>query len=247
MIKTPVQATSLLHSDRVAADDLEGQPARLLEPALEEFAGEGGSRAILLPLFFGPSGAMQDYLPPRLADLSQRFPGCEIRLAECLESPGDDSAAVLAHAIADQVAVTAASEGLQTPAVISTDHGSPKPEVAAVRDRVAVSLAGLDTMTGRTVIAASMERREGPEYAFNEPLLAQALERLAESDHREVVVALQFLFPGRHAGPGGDIVEICKEAGQRFPGLKIGITDPIGESLGVLDLLARRFRAAIPA
>ena len=31
-------------------------------------------------------------------------------------------------------------------------------------------------------------------------------------DEGEVVVALQFLSPGRHAGPGGDVAEICTEA-----------------------------------
>ena len=62
-----VVPVSLLHSANVAAEKLGGQGAELLEPALMKFAETGGSRAVLLPLFFGPSGALTDYLPDPVA------------------------------------------------------------------------------------------------------------------------------------------------------------------------------------
>ncbi|MEY4402771.1 MAG: hypothetical protein RIR91_806, partial [Verrucomicrobiota bacterium] len=56
------------------------------------------------------------------------------------------------------------------------------------------------------VIACSMERREGPEYAFNEPLLETALNRCTSN----VTILMLFVLPGRHAGPGGDVETIAK-------------------------------------
>lgn len=240
-----VRPTSLLHSNRVAAEDLAGQPADLLEDALAEFAASGGERAIVLPLFFGPSGAMEDYLPPRLQELSDRYPRCSFTLAPCLESPADDSAEVIAQEIQNQVLTTSQRHQFSSPAVILTDHGSPKPGVAAVRGRVAAALGARNDLAADSVMAASMERREGPEYAFNDPLLEVALKDLVKKGTREVVIALQFLFPGRHAGPKGDIVEIYETIQQQHPDLRVAMTDPIGESTGILQLLERRFRASV--
>ena len=71
-----------------------------------------------------------------------------------------------------------------------------------------------------------MERRPGPAYAFADPLLENALRDrfdtfaaakatapdTEERSHLLVVVALLFLSPGRHAGPGGDIATILEDA-----------------------------------
>ena len=55
-----------------------------------------------------------------------------------------------------------------------------------------------------------MESREGGEYAFNKPLLENLLG--SEGFDRDVIIAMLFISPGRHAGSGGDIDRICKEA-----------------------------------
>ncbi len=86
-----------------------------------------------------------------------------------------------------------------------------------------------------------MERREGELYAFNEPLLETALREAGEAGICKVVVALQFLFAGRHAGPDGDIAKICEEASREYPNLDIEITNPIGERPEVLELLWHRW------
>ena len=59
---------------------------------------------------------------------------------------------------------------------------------------------------GMEVTACAMERREGAEYDFNEPMLEAALQTGAG----DAIVALMFLGPGRHAGPGGDIADIVR-------------------------------------
>ena len=58
-----------------------------------------------------------------------------------------------------------------------------------------------------------MERREGAEYDFNEPQLESAV--VGKGEAVPVVVALLFLQPGRHAGPGGDVKSIIAEALQQ--------------------------------
>jgi hypothetical protein len=57
------------------------------------------------------------------------------------------------------------------------------------------------------LIACSMERREGAEYDFNEPLLEDALQQAKG----EAVILMLFLLPGRHAGCDGDVATIAKE------------------------------------
>lgn len=240
-----VRAVSLLHSTRVAAAELDGRPAELLEPAVEAWAEAGGRAAVLLPLFFGPSGALVEYLPPRLAGWRERFPATRIELARELVDVADARDERFASMLADAVRATMGAEGLRRPAVLLTDHGTPLATVTAVRDHLGRQLArllGEDEV--RAVGVASMERRAEAEYAFNEPLLERAL-AAAPFDAGDVVVALQFLQPGRHAGPGGDIAAICREAEAARPGLRTFMTAPLGTPDGrLLEVLAERYLAA---
>jgi hypothetical protein len=92
-----------------------------------------------------------------------------------------------------------------------------------------------------------MERREGDEYVFNEPLLATCL-GTPPFDAGEVVVALQFLSPGRHAGPGGDVATICAEAegAARLSRreLRTAMTATLADDPRIVAILARRAIAA---
>ena len=91
-----------------------------------------------------------------------------------------------------------------------------------------------------------MERRDGAEYDFCDPLLARLLDTPPWNASR-VIVAMQFLLPGRHAGPDGDVAQICRQAEAAHPGLK---TQPTAHSVGahplLLEILADRWRAAGP-
>jgi len=54
---------------------------------------------------------------------------------------------------------------------------------------------------------------------------------------------MQFLLPGRHAGPGGDIAKICREAGAASGGaLRTTMTALVGEHSLLIDILADRWR-----
>jgi sirohydrochlorin ferrochelatase len=240
----PVRAVSLLHSTRIPASELDGVPAQLLEPALDAWLAEQPSgTALLLPLFFGPSGALVDYVPERMAALAKKHPGGRLILADALvrsDEPVDELVAILA----DRARAAAAARGWERPKVVLCDHGTPLPSVTAVRDRLGAELAAALADGFAEVGVASMERREGEAYAFNEPLLAR---RLAEApfDTGNVVVLLQFLSPGRHAGPGGDIAEICTQAEQARPGLCTTMSEPISDDGRLVALLARRARQAL--
>jgi hypothetical protein len=149
----------------------------------------------------------------------------------------------IAIMLADQVRLTMRTRAWMRPKVVLTDHGSPQPAVAEVRNHLGHQVRALLGDEIEALVVASMERREGEAYAFNEPLLATVL-RVPPFNHGEVVIALQFLSPGRHAGPGGDIAEICDAAVAEQPGLYTQMTDPIAADTRLVDLLAERLSEA---
>ncbi len=240
----PVRAVSLLHSTRIPAEELDGVPAQLLETALDAWLAEQPSgTALLLPLFFGPSGALVDYVPERMAALAKKHPHGRMILADALVRP-DEPVNELVEILADRARAAAAARGWDRPKVVLCDHGTPLPSVTAVRDRLGAELATALAWEFAEVGVASMERREGEAYAFNEPLLAR---RLTETpfDTGNVVVLLQFLSPGRHAGPGGDIAEICAQAEAARPELRTAMSEPIADDARLVGLLVRRARQAL--
>ena len=56
-----------------------------------------------------------------------------------------------------------------------------------------------------------MERRDDPAYDFNEPLLERAL-AAPPYNAGDVILAMAFVLPGRHAGEGGDVAPIVARA-----------------------------------
>lgn len=87
-----------------------------------------------------------------------------------------------------------------------------------------------------------MERREGKEYDFNGQLLQDWLTEQANRQSAGAVVAMMFFLPGRHAGAGGDIAEICQSVMDKHPGFKVVITPLISEHPDFVALLARRYK-----
>ncbi|PWG63956.1 sirohydrochlorin chelatase [Spiribacter halobius] len=239
---TPVEPVSLLHSNKVDAAELGGEPARTFGPAATRAAREGATEITVLPLFFGPSRALTAYLPERIEQLRQTYPQITVRVAKTLVDLTGPLDLRLATALRDAVLRTAT--GGEPPAVILVDHGSPVPEVTAVRNTLAGQLAALLDGQAERVAAASMERRDGDVYRFNEPLLEDLLDQAGFSEG-EVVVAMQFLSPGRHAGPDGDVAEICRAAQARHPGLATRMTPLLGEFGAVLDILQDRLRQTL--
>ena len=242
-LDAPVESVSLLHSSAVPAEELEGVGAELLEPALLRWLAKNPEgTAILLPLFFGPSAALTEYVPERLASIRGKFPKANVQLAGCLVNAAEDDT-LIAGALADAARKTALENELVKPKVLVVDHGSPQPSVAAVRDHLGSQVATLLGDSVAEVGVASMERRPGAQYAFNDPLLSVAL-TTAPFDRGDVVVVLQFLSPGRHAGPRGDVAQICDEATRGRSDVRTFITDPIGGDPRVVEVLLHRHREA---
>ncbi|WP_372612951.1 sirohydrochlorin chelatase, partial [Halomonas sp.] len=237
-----VEPASLLHSNKVPAEDLEGVPAVTLGPAATRRADAGCDEILVLPFFFGSSRALTEYLPERMATLQQSHPGVHVRIANPLvdlEGPLDLR---LARILRDGV-LERMTPGSR-PAVVLVDHGSPIPEVTAVRNVLAGQLGALLEDRVHCLAAASMERREGDAYRFNEPLLERLLDN--PGFHRgEVIVSMLFLSPGRHAGRDGDVAVICAEAERRHPGLQTTMTRLAGEHDAILDILAERLDRAL--
>jgi sirohydrochlorin ferrochelatase len=242
-LQQPVAPVSLLHSQTIPREQLDGIPAEILEPALERRANEGTNNFLLVPFFLGPSRALSEYLPARVHRLKATHPQLHVQMAPPLvdlSGPPDERIA----SILEERVRSAMSRGSTSPRVILVDHGSPTRDVADVRNHLARQLR---TRLGRAVqqvTAASMERRPGPEYAFNEPLLEHALDQTA-SVPGTVIVALLFLAPGKHAGPDGDIARICQAAGSRYPQLHILITEPLGSHPGLISILSDHVQAGL--
>lgn len=241
----PVEARSLLHSNKVPAEKLDGIPASTLGPAATWRAEEGVKDMVILPFFFGPSRALSGYLPERLGEMQEIHPEVRVRVASPLvdlQAPTDlRLARILRDGVEEQI------QQLPTdskPAVVLADHGSPIPEVTAVRNVVAGQLATLLEDRVRSVTPASMERREGDEYRFNEPLLENLLDQPGFNDG-PVIVSMLFLSPGKHAGEDGDVATICADAEARNSGLATRITHLAGEHAGILEILADRLEEAI--
>lgn len=238
-LRRPVQPVSLLHSDRVPAGQLGGSVAVTLETALRRRLAEGENEFAILPLFIGPTRALSEFLPEIVNRLRGEFPVLQVRVAPPLYADADDR---LVQILAEQVTATMAGTGAEAASirVAVVDHGSPVRAVTEVRNRVAVQLARRLEGHVAAVAPCSMERRPGAEYDFNEPLLAHLL-TTRHWNTGVVVVAHLFLLPGRHAGEGGDVARICREAehaaGGRLRTVRAGL---LADHPLLLEVLAER-------
>lgn len=238
-----VHPVSLLHSSKIPAEELDGMEAATWRRFLRQSLEKGVARFRVVPLFFGPSSAVVDYLPKVTSEVGKRFGRAEVAMARTLldpDDPEDDSVAKILRDLLIRFLDTDAVDG-----TILVDHGSPLEVVAKCRDRVACQLAKLQGEEAEKVVAASMERREGDEYRFCEPLLEGALEQALSLGWKRVALSQLFFSPGRHAGPGGDIARIV--AGSEFVkrGGEVLLAPLVGESPLLVDLLERRYRESI--
>ncbi len=238
-----VHPVSLLHSTKVDPAELGGEPAQILEPFLKSRRAEGIDSFLIVPLFFGHSAAIFEYVPQRMRELREGWPALQVRIAPSMVDLDDPGNTDVAEILAASVRETLATEALDTPAVTLVDHGTPRRAVNLVRNFLAGQLAALLGAEAAAVEPSSMERREGEEYAFNEPLLENLLG--AEGFERDVVLSMLFISPGRHAGPGGDIAQICEEAEATHAGLRTFRSPLFAEHPGAVEVLAKRLRQGL--
>ncbi|MBK1644097.1 cobalamin biosynthesis protein CbiX [Thiocapsa imhoffii] len=234
-----VLPVSLLHAHHVPSSILNDQAADTFEPFMRRRLTMGVRHFSIIPLFFGPSRAISDYVPERLAALRDEFGSFEVRLARNL-CPMPAGEPLLAEILFDLIHDTATRERIKLSRVLLVDHGSPIPAVTEVRNWLARRLrALLDTEI--ELGEAVMERRAGSEYDFNGALLEDHLRKLAAVDPSSpVILSMLFLSPGRHAGPGGDIAEICATVSADCPGFRTVYTPLVGSHPKLIEILARR-------
>ncbi len=239
-----IHAVSLLHSIKIHPDKLEGIPAEIFEPFVIKKREEGVNRFLVTPMFFGPSAAIMEYIPQRVEALKAElnWPELEVRVAPCVVDLEDPSDTRMAQVLVDQIEKAKVEAGFSKPSVVVVDHGAPRIKVTEVRNHVTEQVkAILSEKKGdyAEVVASSMERREGDEYAFNEPLLENVLG--TDGFKEDVIISMLFASPGRHAGPGGDVFKICEESSNEASDLNWVMTDLVAKHPLLMDLLTDRF------
>mmetsp|Transcript_65266 Transcript_65266/g.142117 ORF Transcript_65266/g.142117 Transcript_65266/m.142117 type:complete len:661 (+) Transcript_65266:45-2027(+) len=241
-----VEAVSARYSDRIPARDLGGRKGEVMSGWLAKLQKMGcRDRVLLLPLLIGPSTTVTGSMP----DAARAAPEIEIEicpplvcLCPALFTVGLSGAAEMAGMLSDRLeAITTADWKGEQGVVLLCDHGSPVKRVAAAREAVRVAL---ERRLGFEVMGCCMERREGPDFDFNGPLLEDALAEQPKGSH--VAVALLFLQEGKHAGPGGDVLTIVAGVAEKRPDLKIATTSVLAGHPGLLELLLRRTEKAVP-
>ena len=243
-----VAPVSLLHSNKIPAAELGGEAATTFGSWLRRRAEAGVRTFVVVPYFLGPSRALTEYLPERVAKLREQWPELVVRVAPALGEGGAAAVDRLAAVLEERTRAELARRpsGAARAAVAVVDHGSPEPKVTALRDAVAARLRERLGGVVRAVAPCSMERRAGDEYASADPLLAALLER-EPFDRGDVIAALMFLAPGRHAGPGGDVAQICRAAEAAHPELNVTMTELLGGHPALIDLLAERLAQGLAA
>ncbi len=236
-----IHPVSLQHAHRVEASRLGDRPADTFTAFVRRHLEQGDRQFLVLPLFFGNSRALTAYIPDQVAELAQVFGTFELRQADVI-FPLPIGEPRLARILCENLNTAARSARRRPKRVILVDHGSPIPEITAVRRGLATQMREcLDV--GVEVSEAVMERREGENYDFNGRLLLEVLRTMAiEQPDTTVFLSLLFLNPGRHAGVGGDIDEICRQVSEEFPGIRIVTTPLVGEHPGLVDILLSRLK-----
>lgn len=233
-----VLPVSLLHSSKVDPELLDGVKAETMADFLAGPVAQSSNELRIIPLFFGPSRALTEWLPEKLEQWKSEKDGRMFRILDCLHQPGDTRLAV---ALEDLCLQAIENNKLKKPFLALVDHGTPVFDVHRVREevgdelkkRMAEHISGFST--------CSMERRDGEEYDFNEPLLENLLAQKNE-EFEEMLVAQLFLSPGRHAGQGGDLDRICSSFADSSPSHRLVRTDLLGAHPSVLEILLERIQ-----
>jgi sirohydrochlorin ferrochelatase len=240
-----VEPVSLLHSSKIPAIKLFGKRAQTVKTALRKWIGTGERSFVFLPLFLGPSRAITGYLRELIEEARKQTPDVTIVVAPPLI--GENARAPdtrLAKILVSNIHETLQGSNPRATRIAVIDHGTPEKAVNQVRNAVADQVRDLLGSTVAAVAACSMERREGSEYDFNEPLLKN-LGQLEGWRGSDLIAAMFFLLPGRHAGPDGDVAGICKTLTEQSVFRSIRQTTLIGSHPLLIDILMDRLKQAI--
>ncbi len=233
-----IRPFGLMHSHKVDPRELEGVPGDSMQNFLLSEEQESIADIRALPFFLGPSLAITDWLPENLAAWKEKRPGHRsYRILKPLYQSGDDR---LARAMSDLCIQQIKNSGFVKPHVALVDHGTPLPSVNLVREKVGDEMRKIIASKISGFSTCAMERRPAPKYDFNNPLLENLLGMWMQNGVKEVIVSQFFLLPGRHAGPDGDLAEICKPFIEG--GMKIERTQNLGNHPLVHEILRERIQ-----
>lgn len=230
-----IYPVSLQHADAISAEQLGGTPADVFPDFIRGQLEQGEREFVVLPLFFGLSRAITSFIPGEVERLQAEYPDLSVKVAP-VTWPLPEGESRLAQIIYEHIQQARGASDSDT-RVVLVDHGSPSPKITEVRQGIARLLKQQHALD---VAQAVMERREGKEYDFNGELLVNWLRKQAEQGITNVIVAMLFFLPGRHAGPHGDVEEICDSVVQDYPQLNYTITPLISEHPLLLDILRDR-------
>jgi sirohydrochlorin ferrochelatase len=234
-----VRPFGLMHSHKIDQAKLEGRPGRSMQEFLPSPEADKLGEIRALPFFLGPSLAITDWLPENLQLWKDPNPDQrKFRILKPLYQSGDDR---LARAMTELCREQIQNAGLINPAVAMVDHGTPLLKVNLVREDVGEQMRHLLGTEVGPFSTCAMERRPEPQYDFNDPLLEDLLGEWMKAGVHQVVLSQFFLLPGRHAGPGGDLAQICQPFIDR--GMKIYRTENLGAHSLVQEILLDRIRA----
>lgn len=228
-----VHAVSWKHSDRIPAAALAGHGASTLAPWIRAQFARGEREFVFVPFFISAQGAIGSALRDDLDQLAGELGGFAFTFTDGLAARG-----TVAPIVADRVRETLATKNLSHPAVVVVDHGGPSSASAVLRNEIATEVRALLGAEISSLVAASLE---GAAHAHARPLLVDALAS-PEFARGDVVVAPLFLAPGRHAGPAGDIAQICAASHARCHR-----TSLVGDHPAVIDALGGALRETIAA
>ena len=243
-----IHAVPLQHAHRIPSEAfgnaLGGRHVVTFAEYVEEALDDGVSELVIVPMFFGRSRAITSLIPDTLNAVQKKHGKILWSVADEL-CPLPQGEPKLARLLFDNLEKLPGEKLTKLDYIILVDHGSPARRVTDVRVRLAEQLASY-LPPHVPLLQAVMERREGPEYDFNGPLLSDLLERLARRNERvAIAISMLFLSPGRHAGEGGDIAGICNDVMQRHPGLTVRISPLVGDNPLLVDLLCERLQAVL--
>ena len=230
-----VNPAGIMHSHKVDPLKLNGIPGLSMEAFFQSEEANEAECMHFIPMFLGPSLAITDWLKVKADEWIAAKTGRDYKIADCLFQDGDER---IANALYDQIIKYLSEHNQAKPYIILVDHGTPLREVNYVREEIGTQLAKKLQGTISGFSTASMERRDGDEYAFNDPLLEKLLMEIHSHGQKNVVLAQLFLAPGRHAGPEGDIEKICLPF--ENDGLKIHKLPTLGNHPYILEILAER-------
>ena len=236
----PVTPSGIMHSHKIDPSKLNGQPGISMESFFLSKDSGTFKNLAFIPMFLGPSLAITDWLPEKLREWSHNKIDRKYSIADCLFRKGDHR---LATALEEYVVDLIPTCSPVKPFVILVDHGTPLHEVNLVREEIGYIL---ERKLGNKISGSStacMERREGTEYDFNDPLLERLLEKKEALGSTFVIIAQLFLAPGRHAGLNGDIAHICAPFLNRD--MNIERTPTLGNHPLILEILAERLKEVI--